>query len=74
MSRKANCWDNAVAENFFGLLKKEMENYGKHKSKLEAKLDIFEFIEIWYNRKRKHSYLGYKSPEQFLKINWMNVA
>ena len=74
LSRKANCWDNALAENFFGILKKEMGNYGKHKSRLEAKLDIFEFIEIWYNRKRKHSCLGYKSPEQFLKINLMNVA
>lgn len=74
MSRKANCWDNAIAENFFGILKKEMGNYGKHKSRLDAKLDIFDFIEIWYNRKRRHSCLGYRSPEQFFKINLMNVA
>jgi len=59
MSRKGNCWDNAVAENFFKIVKSEMVNHNKYQSILHAKNDLFEFIEIWYNRQRKHEYLGY---------------
>ncbi|WP_291788418.1 IS3 family transposase [Cecembia sp.] len=66
MSRKANCWDNAVAENFFKILKSET-GYRKYDSIAQAKQIIFEFIEIWYNRIRRHSSLGYLSPEQFGK-------
>lgn len=65
MSRKGNCWDNAVAENFFRILKSEMVRHTRFYSILQAKAALFEFIEIWYNRKRKHAYLGYLSPEQF---------
>lgn len=65
MSRKGNCWDNAVAENFFKILKSELVKHSNFKSLFNAKVELFEFIEIWYNRKRKHSYLGYLTPEQF---------
>lgn len=74
MSRKGNCWDNAVAENFFKILKSEMIYHIEYDSILHAKNDVFEFIEIWYNRKRIHSYLGYKTPEQYGNINYENCA
>jgi len=62
MSRKANCWDNAVAESFFKTLKTELVYGNKFESIEEAKSKIFEWIEIWYNKKRLHSSLGYKTP------------
>lgn len=74
MSRKGNCWDNAVAENFFKILKSEMVKHVRFRCILQAKNDIFEFIEIWYNRQRKHSYLGHKTPEEFNKINYSKCA
>lgn len=74
MSRKGNCWDNAVAENFFKILKSELVSHVKFHSVLQAKNELFDFIEIWYNRKRKHSYLGYLTPEQYGKINYSKCA
>ena len=74
MSRKGNCWDNAVAENYFKILKSELVNHTQFQSILQAKTEVFEFIEIWYNRKRKHSYLGYKTAEQYGKINYLKSA
>ena len=74
MSRKGNCWDNAVAENFFKILKSELVKHTKYNSLLHAKTDLFEFIEVWYNRKRKHGYLGYKTPEQYTKTNYSKCA
>lgn len=74
MSRKGNCWDNAVAESFFKILKSELVKHMNFNSILQAKTELFEFIEIWYNRKRKHSYLGYKTPEQYRKINYPKCA
>lgn len=74
MSRKGNCWDNAVAESYFKILKSELVNHTQFHSILQAKTEVFEFIEIWYNRKRKHSYLGYKTPEQYRKINYLKSA
>ena len=65
MSRKGDCWDNSPAESFFKTLKTEMVYHQEFKSKQEAKLAIFEFIEVWYNRKRRHSSLGYLSPLAF---------
>lgn len=65
MSRKANCWDNAVAESFFHSLKTEELYFNKFYDKYQAKSCIFEYIELNYNRKRSHSYLGYLSPHQF---------
>lgn len=74
MSRKGNCWDNAVAENFFKILKSELVKHVNFNSILQAKTELFEFIEIWYNRKRKHAYLGYKTPEQYGKVNYSKCA
>jgi putative transposase len=76
MSRKGNCWDNAVAESFFKTLKMEQIYGNKLISKEQMELDIFEFIEIWYNRKRRHSTLDYKTIEEFWiqKNNFKNVA
>ncbi len=67
MSRKGNCWDNAVAESFFKTLKAECVYQHKFTCKEQAALAIFEYIEIWYNRKRLHSALGYNSPQDFEK-------
>lgn len=64
MSRKGNCWDNAVAESFFKTLKCEWVYHHTYKTLHEAELSIFEYIECWYNTRRKHSALGYKSPAQ----------
>lgn len=65
MSRKGNCWDNAIAESFFKTLKTELIYHTEYFTKQQAKLAIFEYIESWYNRKRKHSALGYRSPLQY---------
>lgn len=65
MSRKGNCWDNAAVESFFGTLKREAIHGRPFASRQEARSAVFEFIEVWYNRKRRHSALGYLSPEQF---------
>ena len=58
MSRKGNCWDNAVAESFFHTLKTELTYHFQFKTRAEAKVDIFEYIEVFYNRKRLHSTRG----------------
>ncbi len=63
MSRKACCWDNAVAESFFGTLKQELIYHCRFKTREEAKLAIFEYIEVFYNRLRLHSTLNYETPE-----------
>lgn len=64
MSRKANCWDNAVAESFFKTLKAEMIYHRKFLDQQSAKLEVFGYIEGFYNTKRTHSALGYKTPKQ----------
>ena len=65
MSRKGNCWDNAVAESFFGALKSELVHRERFKTRKEAEMSIFEYIEIFYNKTRLHSALGYLSPQEF---------
>lgn len=65
MSRKGNCHDNAVMESFFHTLKVELTNRYHYKNVNEAKQSIFEYIEVFYNQKRRHSYLNYKSPFQY---------
>ena len=69
MSRRGNCWDNAVAESFYGSLKNEWVNWEDYKTRDQAKKSIFNYIEVFYNRKRRHSYLGYKSPDEFELMN-----
>jgi putative transposase len=65
MSRKANCWDNAVAESFFRSLKVERVYRRRYASRQHARIDIFDYIERFYNRKRRHSSLGYLCPAAF---------
>ncbi|TQV68305.1 IS3 family transposase [Exilibacterium tricleocarpae] len=65
MSRKGECLDNAVAESFFGTLKTELVDHEDYRTKAQAKQSLFEYIEIFYNRKRRHSFLGYMSPEEY---------
>jgi len=65
MSRKGDCWDNAVVESFFGTLKTEQVVFTKYRTRAEAKQDIIDYIEMFYNSKRSHSYLGYVSPLEF---------
>jgi putative transposase len=65
MSRKGNCWDNAVAESFFGSLKTELGNLGRYETREQARREIFEYIEVFYNGIRRHSTLGYMSPREF---------
>jgi transposase InsO family protein len=65
MSRKGNCWDNAVAESFFATLKTELVYTRRFATRAEAREAIFDFIEVFYNRTRLHSSLGYKSPITF---------
>lgn len=62
MSRKGNCWDNAVVESFFSTLKSELIQGYRYPTRQEAKDEIFEYIEVFYNRERSHSYLGYDTP------------
>jgi len=68
MSRSGNCYDNAYVESFFGTLKTELVHGERYHSKLEARLSIFEYVEMFYNRQRSHSALGYRSPEQYEKL------
>jgi len=68
MSRKGNCHDNAVMESFFHTLKTELTNHYRYKSVEEAKQSIFEYIEVFYNTKRRHSYLNYKAPFEYERI------
>jgi putative transposase len=65
MSRKGNCWDNAVAESFFATLKRELVNRRPWRSRIELRTALFEYIEVFYNRRRLHSSLDYKTPAAF---------
>lgn len=65
MSRKGDCWDNAVPESFFGRLKQERVMWRNYQTRFEAQQDILNYITMHYNSKRLHSFLGYMSPNQF---------
>jgi len=67
MSRKGNCWDNAVAESFFGIMKTELVYHERYEGHQDTLHSIFEYIEVFYNRQRKHSTLGYLSPAEYEK-------
>jgi len=64
MSRVGNCWDNAMMESFFGSLKTELTHHEKYQTRQEARSSVIGWIEGWYNRRRRHSGIGYKTPEQ----------
>ncbi|KRV71561.1 integrase [Aeromonas veronii] len=70
MSRKGNCFDNAPIESFWGSLKNELVHHHRFKTRAEAKAAIQEYIEIFYNRQRRHSRLGNVSPAEFNKRYW----
>jgi putative transposase len=65
MSKTGNCYDNAAAESFFGLLKRERVNRVRYRTREEARADLFDYIEVFYNRKRRHGYVGNISPVEF---------
>jgi putative transposase len=65
MSRKGNCWDNAIAESFFHTIKNQLIRHRKFKTKHEAELALFNYIEAYYNRRRRHSSNGWLSPATF---------
>ncbi len=76
MSRRANCWDNAVAESFFSTLKTELVHGTLFTTRAAAKTTIAEWIEVFYNRRRRHSTLGYVSPAEYERRhqNQLNAA
>ncbi len=65
MSRKGNCWDNACVESFFGTLKRELVYHRRYATRDEATQEIFKYLEVFYNRQRRHSTLGYQSSAEF---------
>lgn len=71
MSRKGNCWDNAPTESWFNSFKNEWVHGIRYATHADMKATSFEYIEVFYNRKRQHSTLGYRSPIQFIE-NWLN--
>jgi putative transposase len=68
MSRVGNCCDNAVAESFFATLTKELLVDGLFESRSQASKELFQFIEVWYNRRRRHSSIGYRTPAEYESI------
>jgi putative transposase len=74
MSRKGDCWDNACAETFFASLKTELIGDRIFQTREQGRREIFEYIEVFYNRRRLHSYLGYLSPEEFERTTARNAA
>jgi transposase InsO family protein len=69
MSRKGNCWDNAVSESFFHTLKTACVNHENYATPEAARKSIFDYIEVFYNRQRLHSNNGYLSPVEFEKLH-----
>jgi putative transposase len=74
MSRRGNCWDNAVAESFFSSLKKERVRRKIYPTKEEAKADLFDYIEMFYNPRRRHSHIGGVSPEAFERASRQDLV
>jgi transposase InsO family protein len=65
MSRRGNCYDNAPMESFFATLKKELVHHARYATREAARQSLFEYIEVFYNRERRHSALGYRTPTEF---------
>ena len=72
MSRKGDCYDNAVAESFFSSLKTELVDHEDYRTKEQARQSVFKYIELFYNRRRRHSYLGYVSPNEYERASAHN--
>jgi len=74
MSRKGNCYDNACAETFFSTIKQELIYLKRFQTREEARRAIFDYIEVFYNRKRRHAALGYIAPANYAQQYWMQQA
>jgi transposase InsO family protein len=74
MSRKGDCWDNAVVESFFGTLCTELEMHCRWRTRRAARVAIHEYMEVFYNRRRRHSYLGYLSPAEYERRAELQLA
>ena len=74
MSRKGNCWDNAVAESFFKSLKTERTDESSYHTKEDARTDVIEYIEMFYNSQRLHSTIGYNIPNKFESEYFSNIS
>ncbi|MGY4414903.1 transposase InsO family protein [Bradyrhizobium sp. LB7.1] len=74
MSRSGNVWDNAAMESFFSSLKTERTARKVYRSRNEAKADLFDYIERFYNPKRRHSTIGYLSPMEFRTAGWISLS
>ncbi len=74
MSGKGNCYDNAVVESFFATLKTEEVEDADYQTRQQAKTGIFSYLEGFYNTKRRHSSLGYLSPDHFEKVHFAQAA
>lgn len=74
MSRKGNCYDNACAETFFSTIKTELIYQERFQTCEEARRAIFDYIEVFYNRKRRHAALGYLSPVSYARQYWLDQA
>lgn len=72
MSRKGNCWDNACIESFHSIIKRELIHLEKYATRAQAKRDIWEYIELWYNRVRIHSSISYCAPVQFQALYYQS--
>ena len=68
MSRKGDCWDNAVAESFFATLKRELVYRTTFQTREQARQELFDYIEVFYNTRRRHSYLGNVSPAEYERM------
>ena len=69
MSRKGDCWDNSVAESFFGTLKQERVQWRHYQTRREVQQDVLQYIVMFYNETRLHSYLNYRSPNEFERMS-----
>ena len=74
MSRKGDCWDNAPVESFFGTLKQELVFHQRYQTRQQARQSLFDYIEFFYNRRRRHSTLGYQSPAKFEEAHFKLAA
>ena len=74
MSRKGDCWDNAVVERFFRSLKTERTNHRLYQTREAARRDVIDYIEMFYNSQRLHSYLAYLSPNEFESLTLRKAA